>query len=150
MSDDGIQYEVIDKAEIPPQQQCAKGNFGQWLAIGRLLKLLEPTQAVRVDVGDMANASVLSALYSAARGAGIKVSLQRNGGSVYVVRRGVQPVDRKPIIEKFKCRYCRQEFKKNHRMQEVCRSAECQSKRKRANNIARNVRVQVAKRGGNG
>jgi len=149
MSDDGIQYEVIDKAEIPPPQKCATGNFGQWLAIGRLLKLLEPTQAVRVDVGDMANASVLSALYSAARGAGIKVSLQRNGGSVYVVRRGVQPVDRKPI-QKFACRYCRQEFKKNHRMQEVCRSAECQSKRKRANNTARNVRVQAAKRGGNG
>ncbi len=130
-----IDYRVIEKSAIPAPDQARTHNYGEWLPLARLLKRLEPHQALEIDVPEGMRAhSVFTALYSAAKGVGVKVSLQYSDNRVYVVKRGTQPVYRKPIKETFICKFCKERKPRSHRGQEWCGAEKCQRERRRLNN----------------
>ena len=132
-----IDYRVIEKAQIPAPDQARTHNYGEWLPLARLLKRLEPHQALEIDVPEGMRAhSVFTALYSAAKGAGVRISLQYSDNRVYVVKRGTQPVYRKPIKETFMCQHCNETKPKTHHAQEWCGAEKCQRERRRLNNLA--------------
>ena len=128
-----IDYRVIEKNEIPPPSRHHSGYYGEWKALMALLRILEPDKAIELRASEIAVHSSLSALYSAAYAAGLRISVQANQETVYIVRRG-KPGPAPAPKPKFVCACCREKVQRQHPKQEFCQKKECQLDRKRRNN----------------
>jgi hypothetical protein len=141
-----VTYTIIKRSEIPLPPPSTNEHYGEWLAMARMMRLLAPDQAVRVELKGQTSSAAVSSIHCAARRVGMTVSTMRLRDQVFVVRTGVTEIEADPPMT-FDCRHCRQTNETTTPNQEYCRKAECQGARKRKNNRALRERRR-AKKGG--
>ena len=128
-------YKIIHRSEIPPCPPSTNEHYGEWLAMARMIRLMQPDRAVRVELHGMSSSAAVSSIHCAARRVGITVSTMRLRDQVFVVRTGVTEIESNPPMT-FDCKHCRQTCETTTPNQEYCRKVECQGARKRKNNQA--------------
>jgi hypothetical protein len=128
-----VTYSIIPRNQIPPTPPSTNENYGEWLAMARMIHLLPAEKAVRVELKGQTSSAAVSSIHSAARRVGITVSTMRHRDQVFVVRTGVTDITPNPPMT-FGCKHCRQVCETTTPNQEYCRKAECQGARKRKNN----------------
>lgn len=129
-----IDYRVIQKSAIPPTPPATNENYGEWLAIARLLAKLAPHEAIAVELQGRNCAGVVSSLHSAGRVAGVRISTMRSGDRLYCFRIGTTIPAPPPKRWDFQCMACKRWKTGNRRGQKYCSEDGCQRERKNKNN----------------
>lgn len=115
-----LEYEVVRKSEIPkPSRSRVMVDPGEWLAVAELLRVIEPGQAIRIEVGHLENTTWFSSLRNACKKRGVRGSITKRGADAYVVRLGFC----KPSVEPRKpkhCAVCEAMFTPMHPLKVVC------------------------------
>lgn len=143
-----LKYRVIPKSEIPAQERKQR-HYGEWRAIVRLMKTLDPTEAVELQLTRETYASkAFSCLQNAAREEGIKLSSSLIDGKLYIVKVGEWAEGPRWGVAKHagKCRICGDEYKTTRRWQIVCGKVECDKERRRQIRRAYKKRKREAKK----
>lgn len=131
-----IDYRVISKSAIPPTPPSTNENYGEWLAIARLLDLLAPNEAVEIELAGRNAAVVVSSLHSAARSIGLRVSTMRAGDRMYTFRVGQVEPTHQPKRFTFQCLACKQLRATKWKRQKYCSETQCQRARHNKNSNA--------------
>ena len=133
-----LNYRVIKKSEIPPPPPPHNKRYGQWLALARLIRMLEPDEAVEIALTPELYASkAITSIHGAARAIGVGISSLTTPTHLYIVRTGKkepQPVWGVTRYNKA-CAHCGVEFDTARKWQEYCGKVECVKARKRKNHL---------------
>jgi hypothetical protein len=127
-----LEYQVIKKTQIPAQRAPHNDRYGQWLAMMRMVAMLEPDEAVEVPLrSDMIVRNVLGSFHTAARKVGLRVSTMTSMEAIYIVRTA-RTNPREALLHRVVCQACADEFKTSRAWQKYCGRAECRKARHQA------------------
>ena len=141
-----LEYRVIRKNEMPNPDPPTNQNYGEWVRLMRLMRLLEPHEAVELDIDGLDYTNVIGSIHAAAKKAAVRVRTMRKQGRLYIVRTGLMQLTptRKRTIT---CAACGS-VQPGRAGQRYCLASECQAERHRRN-LKSSVRRKAAKRNGN-
>lgn len=124
--DPHLEYEVIPKREIPPPVPGFKHMYGEWAALARTIRILEPGTAVKCRLPDgLSVASALRSLHSACYAAGARVSTQFVSPHLYIVRRQICTPGRDTRWREARCDNCQGRFIAKNKQNRLCPAPAC-------------------------
>jgi hypothetical protein len=115
-----LEYEVVKKADIPPPLRTRYlVEMGEWLALAELLRVIEPGQAIRIEIGKLENNTWFSSLRNACKKRGVRASVTKRGTQAFVVRAGFCQPSVQPRKTKL-CAVCQCQFSAVNPLMVVC------------------------------
>lgn len=127
-----LEYRVISKSQIPAPRAPHNDRYGQWLAMMRMVAMIEKDEAVEVPLrSDMIVRNVLGSIHTAARNVGLRVSTMTSMDAIYIVRTA-RTDPRKALLHRVVCEACADEFETSRAWQKYCGRIECRKARHQA------------------